>query len=199
MKTKKKRKTKAPELKVIELEKEARKKGLLPEDRQRFSVENETVENLRQQLALTFDLIPVAESAYLAKPTFHNCLALTRLIEVASGLMEKIEEARADEKREAIETMVLRPLITQTVAALSEELRSLREELKPKLKETYQDRLDQYVRSVLTRVGERLEVHYQDALKTMEKVLQGGSKDGSKSKKASKRSSGGLGGSGTLY
>jgi len=161
---------------VIDLAKIAKEKGLtlLPSGKAKnikLDVASSTLDNLKAQLAMTFDLLPIAEAAYRKYPHERNALAVTRLVETAVALMEKIEEHSTEGITERIAEKVLRPLVTDTVAALSQELRALRDELKLKVSKDQQHTIDRLVREVLGRVGNRLDQTYKEAVEELQKVI----------------------------
>ena len=161
--------------KVIELEKLAKERGLVllkaGKRKRRLDVEKPTLDNLRAQLAMTFELIPIAEATYRKHPYDKNAIAVTRLVETAVALMEKIEEQAIEGVVERIEEKVLRPLTTETVAALSQEIRALRDDLKAKLPTKHSAAVDRQMKDLLLRVGKQLDKAYQQSCEELRKIL----------------------------
>jgi hypothetical protein len=121
-----------------------------------------------QELVDITEALSTAKQEYAALPTMGNSTAYTQLLTQFRELSKEIEgQTDPNVTVEFIVEQVLNALVRQTLASATEEIRALREQLKPMMSPNNHSFVDAQLKATLKRISTALGTGVDDGLKSL--------------------------------
>ena len=121
-----------------------------------------------QELKDITEALTTAKQEYMANPSMANATAYTQLMTQWRGLAEDIEgQTDPDVTVEFVAKSVLSPMSRQVLASMTEELRTLRDQLSPMISPNHRGFVDAQLKATLKRVSSSLSHGLDEGLKAL--------------------------------